>query len=92
MDEIQKMSVAEACHILGLKGQMATISVPAAGRVLGLGRDSSYAAARTGELPVLEMGRLLRVPVVALARKIVGETPAADPEAGSNMRPRLVKP
>ena len=83
MDEIQKMSVAEACRILGLKDHKATISVPAAGLVLGIGRDSSYAAAENGSLPVLKMGRLWRVPVVALAGKVLGETPAADPADGN---------
>ena len=31
----------------------ATITVPEAGQVLGIGRDAAYAAAARGELPVL---------------------------------------
>lgn len=48
-----------------------TLSVPEAGRrYFGLGRGSSYAAAAKGELPTIRIGRLLRVPVVALERML----------------------
>ena len=43
-----------------------TVSVPVAGRFVGLGRDAAFAAARRGELPVLRMGRRLLVPVPKL--------------------------
>jgi excisionase family DNA binding protein len=45
-----------------------TYSVPEAGRIVGLGRNASYEAARRGQLPVLRFGRLLRVPRAALER------------------------
>jgi len=46
-----------------------TLSVPEAGsRYLGLSRNASYAAASRGELPVIRIGRLLRVPVRAWSR------------------------
>jgi hypothetical protein len=46
-----------------------TISVPKAGRLyFGLERDAAYAAARRGEIPVIRIGRTLRVPIVALDR------------------------
>ncbi len=46
-----------------------TISVPAAGReYFGLSRNGSYEAARRGDIPTIRIGRLLRVPVVALER------------------------
>jgi len=38
-----------------------TITVPEAGRALGLTRHGAYAAAKRGEIPVLKFGRLLRV-------------------------------
>ena len=42
-----------------------TISVPEAGRIyLGLGRDASYEAAKRGEIPFIQIGRLKRVPIV----------------------------
>ena len=47
-----------------------TISVPEAGRLLGLGKNGSYAAAGRGEIPVLRFGSRLRVPVVAFDRML----------------------
>jgi excisionase family DNA binding protein len=47
-----------------------TLSVPQAGRLLGLGRDAAYAAARRGELPVLYFGKLMRVSIPALERML----------------------
>jgi excisionase family DNA binding protein len=47
-----------------------TISVVEAGRRLGLGRDSAYAAAREGKIPVIKFGRLCRVPIRALERML----------------------
>lgn len=44
----------------------ATISVPEAGEVLGIGREAAYNAARRGELPTLRLGRRLLVPTQAL--------------------------
>jgi hypothetical protein len=55
-----------------------TISVPEAGRRLGLGKNGSYAAAARGEFPVLRFGSRLRVPVVAFERMLS--------EAGANIR------
>jgi excisionase family DNA binding protein len=47
-----------------------TVSVPEAGKWLGIGRNAAYEAARRGDLPTIRIGRLLRVPVVALERKL----------------------
>jgi Helix-turn-helix domain len=48
-----------------------TLSVPEAGKYyFELGRNASYDAARRGELPVVRIGRRLRVPVVALERML----------------------
>jgi excisionase family DNA binding protein len=47
-----------------------TVSVPEAGKWLGIGRNAAYEAARRGEIPTIKIGRLLRVPVVALERKL----------------------
>jgi hypothetical protein len=48
-----------------------TISVPEAGkRYFNLSRNASYAAAERGEIPVIRIGRLLRVPIRAMERKL----------------------
>jgi excisionase family DNA binding protein len=52
------------------QGQMRTISVPAAGKLLGIGRNTAYRAAKNGELPVLQFGKRMVVPLAALNRKL----------------------
>lgn len=53
-----------------------TISVPEAGRTyFELGRDGSYEAAKRGDIPVIKLGRRLRVPVAALERMLEEATP-----------------
>jgi excisionase family DNA binding protein len=47
-----------------------TLNVEEAGRILGLGRDAAYRAARTGQLPVLRIGRRLLVSRTALRRML----------------------
>ena len=42
-----------------------TISVPAAGAILGISRLSAYRAATKGQIPTIRLGRLIRVPVQA---------------------------
>jgi excisionase family DNA binding protein len=39
-------------------------TVPEAGRLLGLGRNAAYDAAKRGDIPTLRMGRLLLVPKI----------------------------
>jgi hypothetical protein len=56
-----------------------TMSVPEAGKAyFDLGRNASYEAAKRGDIPTIRIGRLLRVPIVAMERKLddagVGET------------------
>ena len=51
--------------------EILTISVPEAGlRYFGLSRNGSYAAAARGEIPVIKVGRLKRVPVRAMEAKL----------------------
>jgi hypothetical protein len=57
-----------------------TLSVPEAGwKFYGLGRNGSYQAARRGDLLTVRVGRLLRVPVAAMQRKLdrIGDEAAA---------------
>jgi hypothetical protein len=49
-----------------------TISVPEAGqKYFGLSRNGSYAAANRGEIPTIRVGKLLRVPVVAMEQLLL---------------------
>ena len=45
-----------------------TISIQEAAKVLGIGRDQAYNAARLGQIPTIRIGRRLLVPVPALER------------------------
>lgn len=49
-----------------------TISVPEAGRMLGIGRNQAYKAARNGDIPAIRVGRRLLVPKEALERMLAG--------------------
>src|SRR5262249_35549267 len=57
-----------------------TISVPEAGkRYFGLSRNGSYDAATRGEIPVIRIGRLMRVPIRLMERMLdqAGDQPAS---------------
>jgi hypothetical protein len=48
-----------------------TITIPEAGkRYFNLQRNGSYAAAKRGDIPTIKVGRLLRVPVAAMERRL----------------------
>jgi hypothetical protein len=47
------------------------MSVPEAGKkYFGLSRNGSYDAAERGEIPTIQVGRLLRVPIRLMERKL----------------------
>jgi excisionase family DNA binding protein len=46
--------------------RMPSISVEQAAKVLGIGRNSAYIAARRGEIPTVRFGARLRVPTPRL--------------------------
>jgi hypothetical protein len=50
----------------------AVITVPAAGRYLGLGRSASYDAARRGVIPTILVGEVRRVVPAAALAKVLG--------------------
>jgi hypothetical protein len=61
------------------------MSVPEAGKkYFDLSRDASYAAAQRGDIPTIRVGRLLRVPVAAMERKL--EKPGNWKKLGDVMR------
>ncbi len=47
-----------------------TLSVPEAGKALGIGRSAAYEAVRTGQLPTIRIGKRILVPVVALEQML----------------------
>jgi hypothetical protein len=48
--------------------QRPTITVPEAGALLDLGPSASYKAAHRGEIPVIQVGRALKVPTAKFLR------------------------
>jgi excisionase family DNA binding protein len=61
--------------------QRPTISVPEAGELLGIGKNAAYRAADQGQIPVLHLGRTLRVPVPKLL-ELLGDSASAEPATG----------
>jgi excisionase family DNA binding protein len=58
--------------------QRPTLSVDEAAFVLGVSRGSAYQAIRNGEIPVIGLGKRLRVPTAALRRMLaLDDVPAA---------------
>lgn len=57
------MTIHELCGRL-------TLTVPEAGRALGLGRDAAYAAAERGDIPCLTVGRRKVVPTHAVLKQL----------------------
>jgi len=57
--------------VIPFKTDAQTLSVPEAGRhYYDLSKNASYAAAKRGDIPTIRVGRLLRVPVVAMERRL----------------------
>lgn len=66
--------MATETHPDGSSLERRTLTVEEAGRMLGIGRGASYAAAQRGEIPTIRIGRRLLVPVDRLERLLAGET------------------
>ena len=60
-----------------------TLTIEQAAAVIGIGRASAYAAAGTGDLPVIRVGRRLLVPVGQL-RRMLGEIVENEHEPEAN--------
>lgn len=52
------------------KCEALVLTVPEAGRLLGIGRNTAYAAARAGDIPTIRLGKRLVVPRDALQRML----------------------
>jgi excisionase family DNA binding protein len=60
-----------------------TMSVPQAGKLLGLGRDASYRAAAANEIPTLVFGKRRRVPTATLRRMLGLDAASEKKDAGA---------
>ena len=61
-----------------------TLTVPEAAKLLGIGRQTAYEAVRTGAIPVIRFGRIIRVPRCALERLLANAGEGID-----DQRPQL---
>jgi excisionase family DNA binding protein len=50
-----------------------TVSVPEAARILGIGRNTAYVAARSGALPTVRIGGRIVVPIHRLVELLDGD-------------------
>ena len=65
-------------------------TVPEAGRLLGLGRNAAYDAAKRGDIPTLRIGRLLLVPKIPFLRMLgIADTLTAAPGQASDVGTKL---
>jgi excisionase family DNA binding protein len=58
-----------------------TMTIPEAGRALGIGRSAAYEAARNRQLPTIRIGKRLLVPISALEtllRNVNSESATSD--------------
>jgi excisionase family DNA binding protein len=61
-----------------------TLTIEQTAAVLGIGRASAYAAAGSGDLPVIRVGRRLLVPVGQLRRMLGEIDPTTNGAAAAN--------
>lgn len=55
-----------------MSSERKTTTLDYAAQVLGISRNSAYAAAKRGEIPTVKIGRLLLVPIAALEKLLAG--------------------
>lgn len=65
------MTSTHALRDEDLKGRLTVRVWPDAGRMLGLGKDATYAAVARGEIPSIRCGRRILIPVGKL-RALLG--------------------
>jgi len=61
-----------------------TLSVEETARLLGIGRNLCYDRVKTGEIPVIKIGRRLLVPRSALEKLLANPTPVNFTPKSSN--------
>jgi len=58
-----------------MKMEKLTLTVDEAAKILGIGRQLAYDRVKTGEIPVIKIGRRLLVPRVALEKLLADPKP-----------------
>ena len=71
-----KSAIAEEVEALEDWRNKSTVTIEEGAPIIGISRGPAYAAARTGEIPTLRIGKRLLVPVAAL-RRLLGEFEAS---------------
>lgn len=64
-----------------LEGRL-SVSIPEAALLLGLSRNSAYAAAERGELPTIRLGHRILVPVAPLKALVASASTPKDADSG----------
>jgi excisionase family DNA binding protein len=54
------------------KTERKTLTIPEAAKLLGVGLNQAYEAAKRDEIPTIKIGKRILVPVAALERKLQG--------------------
>ncbi len=60
-------------HYMKGQNERLTYKIEEAGRLLGVGRNQAYEAAKRGDFPTIRIGKRLLVPKAALDRMLNGE-------------------
>ena len=71
-----KSAIADEVEALEDWRNKSTVTIEEGAPIIGVSRGPAYAAARTGEIPTLRIGKRLLVPVAAL-RRLLGEFEAS---------------
>lgn len=66
-----------------MKEERLTLTIEETARLLGIGRQLAYNRVKTGEIPVLKIGRRLLVPRIAL-EKMLQEPKTINPDVPAN--------
>ncbi len=71
---------------MGTESESLVMSVPEAGRMLGICRDSAYAAVKTGALPAIRLGKRIVVSRAVIERMLNDTLPL--PNINEDNEPR----
>jgi excisionase family DNA binding protein len=73
----KKMARRSGAALKASSAERLVYTVQEAGALIGLSKNSAYAAAQRGDFPVVRIGKLVLVPKVLFLKKFGLETPKA---------------